>query len=45
MINAQQYATFMKERFEDMFKYEKFTGKIPDEYQNPDQLPNTCVSL
>lgn len=37
MMNAHQYATFMKERFEDMIKYEKFTGKIPDEYQNPDQ--------
>lgn len=37
MMNARQYATFMKERFEDMIRYENFTGKIPEEYQNPEQ--------
>lgn len=37
MMNARQYATFMKERYEDMIRYENFTGKIPEEYQNPEQ--------
>lgn len=37
MMTARQYATFMKERFEDMIKYENFTGAIPEEYQNPEQ--------
>src|SRR5690606_40041024 len=37
MMNARQYATFMKERFEDMIRYENFTVKIPEEYQNPEQ--------
>ncbi|MFD1770486.1 SusC/RagA family TonB-linked outer membrane protein [Sphingobacterium suaedae] len=37
MMTARQYATFMKERFEDMIRYEDFKGTIPEEYQNPDQ--------
>jgi TonB-linked SusC/RagA family outer membrane protein len=37
MMNAHQYATFMKERYEDMIKYEGFKGTIPTEYQTPEQ--------
>lgn len=37
MMTANQYATFMKERFEDMIKYENYKGEIPVEYQNPAQ--------
>jgi len=37
MMNARQYATFMNERYQDMIKYEGYTGEIPEEYQNPEQ--------
>ncbi len=37
MMNANQYATFMKERYDDMALYEGFKGKIPVEYQTPEQ--------
>ncbi|WP_241462393.1 SusC/RagA family TonB-linked outer membrane protein [Sphingobacterium deserti] len=37
MMTGREYATFMKERYEDMIKYENFKGAIPTEYQNPEQ--------
>lgn len=37
MMTAREYATFMKERFEDMMKYESYTGEIPEEYRHPEQ--------
>lgn len=37
LMNAKEFATFMKGYYEDMIAYENFTGPIPTEYQNPDQ--------
>ncbi|QNL52415.1 TonB-dependent receptor [Olivibacter sp. SDN3] len=37
MMNAREYATFMNERYQDMIRYEGFTGDIPEVYQNPER--------
>lgn len=36
-MNAEQFATFMNERYQDMRTYEGFTGATPAEYANPSQ--------
>jgi TonB-linked SusC/RagA family outer membrane protein len=36
-MNAIQFATFMKERYEDMAIYENYTGGVPVPFQNPSQ--------
>ncbi|WP_257666177.1 SusC/RagA family TonB-linked outer membrane protein [Parapedobacter tibetensis] len=37
MMNAREFAQFMKERHEDRVKYEGFTGTLDPIYQNPEQ--------
>lgn len=37
MMNGKEFATFMKEIYEDRAKYEGYTGGIPADYANPDQ--------
>ncbi|MCD2424536.1 TonB-dependent receptor [Niabella pedocola] len=37
MMNAREFATYMKGFYEDKIKYEGYTKGIPDEYANPDQ--------
>jgi TonB-linked outer membrane protein, SusC/RagA family len=37
MMNAREYATFMNERYQDMIRYEGYTGEIPEVYQNPER--------
>lgn len=37
VMDAQGFARFMKERYEDRVKYEGFTGALDAVYQNPDQ--------
>ena len=37
MMNAQEYATYMKEYYEDAATYSGYTGGIPSDYANPDQ--------
>lgn len=37
LMNANQFATFMKGFYEDKATYEGYTGGIPDDYANPSQ--------
>lgn len=37
LMDAQEFAQFQKEIFEDKAKYEGYTGGIPTIYQNPEQ--------
>ncbi len=37
MMDATEFATYMKEFFEDRARYEGYTGGVPEEYQNPAQ--------
>ncbi|WP_447641387.1 TonB-dependent receptor plug domain-containing protein [Paracnuella aquatica] len=37
MMNAKEFATYMKGYYEDKITYEQYTGAIPSEYTNPDQ--------
>jgi TonB-linked SusC/RagA family outer membrane protein len=37
VMNANQFATFMNERYADMRTYEGYTGATPAEYLNPSQ--------
>ncbi|PZP48055.1 MAG: TonB-dependent receptor [Pseudopedobacter saltans] len=37
MMNANEFATYMKGFYEDKIKYEGYTRGIPDDYANPDQ--------
>jgi TonB-linked SusC/RagA family outer membrane protein len=37
MMNAYEFATYMKWRYEDKARYEGYSGGIPVEYQNPEQ--------
>ncbi len=37
VMNAQQYATFMNERFQDIRRYENAATQTPAEYLNPSQ--------
>lgn len=37
MMNAREFATYMKGVYEDRIKYEGYTKGIPDDYANPDQ--------
>ncbi len=38
LMNAQEFASFKKEYYEDAAKYEGYTGGVPEEYQNPEQV-------
>ena len=38
LMNAQEFAEFKKEWYEDAAKYEGYTGGVPAVYQNPDQV-------
>jgi TonB-linked SusC/RagA family outer membrane protein len=38
LMNAQEFAQFKKEYYEDAAKYEGYTGGVPEEYQNPEQV-------
>jgi TonB-linked SusC/RagA family outer membrane protein len=40
MMNAQEFAQFMKERYEDAAIYEGYTGGVPECYRNPGSLQN-----
>ena len=35
LMNGEEFATFLKERYEDMAIYEGYTGGVPTEYQDP----------
>jgi len=37
MMNAREFATFMKEFYEDKATYENYTGGVPEAYANPEQ--------
>ncbi|WP_216848984.1 TonB-dependent receptor [Pedobacter sp. L105] len=37
LMNAQQFAEFKKEYYEDAATYEGYTGGVPAQYQNPSQ--------
>ncbi len=37
LMNAHEFASFMKGFYEDKAKYENYTGGVPAQYQNPDQ--------
>jgi TonB-linked SusC/RagA family outer membrane protein len=37
LMNAREFATFMKEFYEDKAKYEGYTGGVPADYANPEQ--------
>lgn len=37
MMNAREFATYMKEYYEDKATYESYTGGVPADYANPDQ--------
>lgn len=37
LMDAQQFATFKKEYYEDAATYEGYTGGVPEQYQNPSQ--------
>ncbi|MBZ4189505.1 SusC/RagA family TonB-linked outer membrane protein [Niabella beijingensis] len=37
MMNAREFATYMKEYYEDKATYESYTDGVPAEYANPDQ--------
>ncbi len=37
LMNAQEFAQYKKEWYEDAAKYEKYTGGVPAVYQNPSQ--------
>lgn len=38
VMNAQEFAQFKKEYYEDQAKYEGYTGGVPECYQNPSSL-------
>lgn len=38
VMNAQEFAQFKKEYYEDQAKYEGYTGGVPECYQNPSAL-------
>jgi len=38
VMNAQEFAQFKKEYYEDQAKYEGYTGGVPAQYQNPEQV-------
>ena len=40
VMNAQEFAQFKKEYYEDQAKYEGYTGGVPECYQNPSSLQN-----
>jgi TonB-dependent starch-binding outer membrane protein SusC len=41
LMDAREFAQFKKEYYEDAAKYEGYTGGVPAQYQNPDQIdPN-----
>lgn len=37
LMNAREFATFMKEFYEDKAKYEGYTAGVPADYANPEQ--------
>ena len=42
LMNAQEFAQFKKEYYEDAAKYEGYTGGVPLQYQNPGSIdPNS----
>ena len=40
LMNAQEFAEYKKEYYEDAAKYEGYTGGVPTVYQNPEQYAN-----
>lgn len=40
VMNAQEFAQFKKEFYEDAVKYEGYNGGVPDVYKNPESLGN-----
>ena len=40
LMNAQEFAEYKKEYYEDAAKYEGYTGGVPDIYKNPSQYAN-----
>lgn len=40
VMNAQEFAQFKKEYYEDQAKYEGYTGGVPECYQNPSAIQN-----
>ncbi|MBX2924814.1 MAG: TonB-dependent receptor [Chitinophagaceae bacterium] len=41
LMNPPEFAQFKKEFYEDMARYEGYTGGVPEQYQNPEQYgPN-----
>jgi len=38
VMNAKEFALFKKEYYEDQALYEGYTGGVPAQYQNPDQV-------
>lgn len=38
LMDAREFAQFKKEYYEDAAKYEGYTGGVPAQYQNPDQI-------
>jgi TonB-linked SusC/RagA family outer membrane protein len=37
LMNAQEFAQYKKEYYEDAARYEGYTGGVPEAYQNPEQ--------
>lgn len=40
VMNAQEFAQFKKEYYEDQARYEGYTGGVPECYQNPSAIQN-----
>ncbi|MFT3950358.1 MAG: TonB-dependent receptor [Agriterribacter sp.] len=38
LMDAREFAQFKKEYYEDAAKYEGYTGGVPEQYQNPEQI-------
>lgn len=38
VMNAQEFAQFKKEYYEDKARYEGYTGGVPEQYQHPEQI-------
>lgn len=38
VMNAQEFATFKKEYYEDAAKYEGYKGGVPEQYQHPEDI-------
>ena len=43
LMNAQEFAQFKKEYYEDAAKYEGYTGGVPECYQHPETLGEGCL--